>query len=230
MFFLLSALLIAPHAGFARAPFDDIQSHQASADIEAVYEKGIMLGTGDNKFSPDEFVDRAQLAVCLVKTFDLNIDDLQFIKAPVPADLYDDVEDNSWYGKAAMITGYKNIFNTADRKFRPHETIARAEAASAIVDSFTAKKLSVVTTMMWPDYTDTTNLTQKQQSDISFVFNTGIMRYTGNEFRPDGKITRAELATILNQTLKTLAVATPVQAAEPGSSPASGDPAANPRM
>jgi len=55
MFFLLSALLMAPHAGFARAPFDDIQSHQASADIEAVYGKGIMLGTGDNKFSPDEF-------------------------------------------------------------------------------------------------------------------------------------------------------------------------------
>ncbi|OPY57658.1 MAG: translocation protein TolB [Pelotomaculum sp. PtaU1.Bin035] len=228
MFFLLLTLLIAPPAGFAGTPFDDIQSQQASADIEAVYEKGIMVGTGNNKFSPDEFVDRAQLAVCLVKTFDLNLDDLQFIKEPVPADLYDDVEDNLWYSKAAMIIGYKNIFNTVDRKFNPYEVVTRAEAASAIEDSFTAKKLLVVTTMMWPDYIDTTNLTQKQQSDISFVFNTGIMRYTGNEFRPGEKITRAELATILNQTLKTLAVATPAQEAEPGSSLGAGDPAANP--
>jgi len=149
-------------------------------------------------------------------------------KAPVPADLYDDVENNSWYGKAAMIIGYNNIFNISDRKFKPHEAVTRAEAASAIADSFAAKKLSVVTTMMWPDYIDTTNLTQKQQSDISFVFNTSIMRYTGNEFRPDEKITRTELATILNQTLKTLAAATPAQEAEPGSSPVSGNPAANP--
>ena len=65
VFLLVSTLLIAPHAGFARTPFDDIQSHQASADIEAVYEKGIMIGTADTKFSPEEFVDRAQLAVCL---------------------------------------------------------------------------------------------------------------------------------------------------------------------
>ncbi|TEB10777.1 S-layer homology domain-containing protein [Pelotomaculum propionicicum] len=227
MFLLVSILLIAPYAGFARTPFDDIQS-QASADIEAVYEKGIMIGTASNKFSPDEFVDRAQLAVCLVKTFDLNYDDLKFVKAPVPSDLYDDVEDNIWYSKASMIIGYNKIFNIADRKFRPHEAVTRAEAASAIADSFAAKKLSVITTMMWPDYLDTTNLSQKQQSDISFVFNTGIMRYTGNEFKPDEKITRAELATILNRTLKTLAVATPAQEAGPGSSPDSSNPIITP--
>ncbi|MDD2554444.1 MAG: S-layer homology domain-containing protein, partial [Desulfotomaculaceae bacterium] len=69
---LAVTLLIAPGAGFARTPFDDIQSSPALADIEAVYEQGLMLGTGDNKFSPDDIVDRAQLAVCLVRTFDLN--------------------------------------------------------------------------------------------------------------------------------------------------------------
>ncbi|MDF9408393.1 MAG: translocation protein TolB [Pelotomaculum sp. PtaB.Bin013] len=219
IFLLVSTLLIVPHAGFARIPFDDIQSHQASADIEAVYEKGIMIGTGGNKFNPDEFVDRAQLAVCLIKTFDLNYDDLKFIKAPVPSDLYDDVEDNIWYSKASMIMGYKNIFNITGRKFKPYEAVTRAEVASAIADSFAAKKLSVITTMMWPNYIDTTNLTQKQQSDISFVFNTSIMRYTGSEFKPDEKITRAELATILNQTLKTLAVATPVDSSNPVTDP-----------
>lgn len=228
VFLLVSALLMAPYTAFGQTPFEDIQGHQAAADIETVYEKGIMAGTAGNKFSPDEFVDRAQLALCLVKTFGLNYDDLKFAKAPVPADLYDDVEDNVWYSNASMIIGYNKIFTIADRKFKPHEAVTRVEAASALADSFTAKKLSVITTMMWPDYLDTANLSQKQQSDISFVFNTSIMRYTGNEFRPNGKITRAELAVILNQTLKTLAVAMPAQEAEPGSPPAFNNPVPNP--
>lgn len=226
MFLLAASLLIAPHAGFAQVPFGDIQSNQALADIEAVYEKGIMLGTADNRFSPDGFVDRAQLAVCLVRTFDLNYNDLKFIKEPVPSDLYDDVGNNMWYSAAAMITGYNNIFDIANGNFKPQEAVTRMEVTSAIADSFAAKKISVITTEMWPNYLDITNLTQKQQSDISFVFNTSIMRHPGNEFKPDEKITRAELATILNRTLQTLAVATPANEAEPGSS-ASSNPAPN---
>lgn len=226
LFLFAATLLVAPHAGFARAPFDDIESGEALADIEAVYEKGIMLGTADDKFSPDEFVSRAQLAVCLVRTFNLNYDNQEFIKEPVPSDLYDDVEINMWYSDAAMITGYNNIFNIADRKLKIYEAVTRKEVASAITNSFAAKKLSVITTKMWPNYIDITELTQKEQSDISFVFNTGIMRYPGNEFGPDQNITRAELATILNRTLQTLAVATSAQEIEPGSAP-SNNPASN---
>lgn len=218
---LAATLLIAPAAGFAQTPFDDIQSSQALTDIEAVYEKGIMLGTADNKFSPDDIVNRAQLAVCLVRTFDLNNHDLQL---PVPSDLYDDVENNMWYSAAATIAGYNNIFDFTDRKFKPREAVTRAEAASAIADSFIAKKLSVITTEMWPNYLDITNLTQKQQSDICFVFNTSIMRYPGNEFKPEQNISRAELAAILNRTLQTLAVAVPADQEEPGNPPA-GNPA-----
>jgi len=123
-----------------------------------------------------------------------------------------------------MITGYNNIFDIAGRDFKPQEAVTRMEVASAIADSFAAKKLSVITTLMWPNYADMTNLTQEQQSDISFMFNTSIMRHEGNEFKPNEKITRAELATILNRTLQTLAVATPIQEAEPAeSSPASNN-------
>jgi len=209
---LAAALLIAPGAGLAQVPFDDVQSSQVLADIEAVYQKGIMFGTGDNKFSPDTIVDRAQLAVCLVRTFDLNCDDLQFVKEPAPSDLYDDVENDTWYSTAAMITGYNNIFDIEGREFNPQEAVTRMEVASAIANSFAAKKISVVTTLIWPDYVDIADLTQKQRSDINFIFNTGIMRYEGNEFKPNEKITRAELATILNRTLQVLAL----QSSNPG--------------
>ncbi|MGI6493181.1 MAG: S-layer homology domain-containing protein [Pelotomaculum sp.] len=230
MLLLAATLLIAPPAGFAGTPFDDIASNQALSDIESVYEKGIMLGTSDNKFNPDGIVNRAQLAVCLVRTFDLGYDYNKLIKAPVPADMYDDVEDNSWYGKASIIIGKNKIFDIPGREFKPYQAVTRAEVASAIAGSFAAKRLSVITTEMWPNYSDITNLPSKQQSDISFVFNTSIMRYTGNKFGPEQNITRAELAAILNRTLQTLAVATfapeiEPQDIEPGSA-SSNNPAA----
>ncbi|MDD3653148.1 MAG: S-layer homology domain-containing protein [Desulfotomaculaceae bacterium] len=194
---------------FAQTPFIDIQTHQSLSDIEAVYSKGLMIGTAANVFSPDEYVNKAQLAVCLVRTFDLGYDHIQFTRPPVPSDFYDDVENDLWYSDASLAMAYNNIFDFPDRKFKPHQTVTRSEVASAIADSFKTKGIQVITTLMWPPYSDTDNLSDKQQSDIAFMYNTQIMKYPGNEFKPDEKITRAELATILNHALSTIAIAQP---------------------
>ena len=58
---LLFFLLVAPHTGSAQTPFDDIQSNPAVADIEAVYEKGIMIGTTADKFSRMPLLTRHSL-------------------------------------------------------------------------------------------------------------------------------------------------------------------------
>ncbi|GBF32056.1 hypothetical signaling protein [Desulfocucumis palustris] len=207
LLFSVFVLLLMPGAVFAETPFSDVGKHEAAADIEALYKKGIMAGVANNKFNPDEYVTRAQLAVCLVKTFGLNYDNLNFVKKPVPSDLYDDVEAEQWYGEASMIIGYNNIFKSDGRKFQPDKVVTRMDVASSLADSFKAGNLSVITTLMAPTYSDMDNLTKKEMSDINFVFNTSIMRYEGSQFRPGNKITRAELATILNQTLKTIETA-----------------------
>lgn len=192
---------------FAQTPFIDVQTHQALSDIEAVYSKELMIGTAANVFSPDEYVDKAQLAVCLVRTFDLGYDHIQFTRPPIPSDLYDDVKNDLWYSEASLAMAYNNVFDFPDRKFKPHQTVTRAEVAGAITDSFKAKGIQVITTLMWPTYSDTADLSDKQLSDIAFMYNTQIMNYPGNEFKPNEKITRAELATILNHTLSTIATA-----------------------
>ncbi|OPX86365.1 MAG: Endo-1,4-beta-xylanase A precursor [Pelotomaculum sp. PtaB.Bin104] len=206
---LIASILFASSICFAQTPFIDVQANQALSDIEAVYGKGIMIGTAANIFSPGEYVDKAQLAVCLVRTFDLNYDHIHFIKEPLPSDLYDDVANDIWYGDASMTMAYNNIFDFPDRMFKPHQAVTRAEVASAIADSFKAKNLQVITTLIWPGYSDIAHLSDKQQSDIAFIYNTQIMNYPGNEFKPGEKITRAELAAILNKTLSTIAIAQP---------------------
>lgn len=209
LIFLLLGLFLAPGPVFALGtPFSDIDAHPAAKDIGAVYQKGIMIGTDSSHFAPDQLVTRAQLALCLVRTFGLNYEHLQFIKEPLPSDLYDDVDNQVWYGDASMVMAYNNILKAEDRKFRPGQPITRREAAGAIADSFRAARLSVITTQIWPNYSDVDSLTDKERPALNFIYNSGIMKYPGSEFLPQQNITRAELATILAKTLNTQAVAT----------------------
>ncbi|ATW27510.1 S-layer homology domain-containing protein [Candidatus Formimonas warabiya] len=100
-----------------------------------------------------------------------------------------------------------------DFGFDLHGGIGRMEAAKAIEKSFTAKKLSVIMTLMFPVYDDTENLDQEETDALSFVFNTGIMKgKTEGKFSPDDPITKAELAVILHRTLATLENASPMEA------------------
>lgn len=100
---------------------------------------------------------------------------------------------------------------TENRKFNPNQPVTRLEMAKAIQQAFKAKNLGVITTLMWPAFSDTSNLSQEDQNAISFIYNTGIMKGRSYQhFNPQDPITRAELAVILNRTLDTLQIAFPI--------------------
>jgi hypothetical protein len=54
-------------------PFTDISGHWAEAWIEQLYDEGITAGFPDGTFRPGENVNRAQMAVFLVATFNLTV-------------------------------------------------------------------------------------------------------------------------------------------------------------
>lgn len=97
-------------------------------------------------------------------------------------------------------------------EFSSEEVVTRIEVAKAIVKSFGVKNLSVMTTLMFPIYDDTADLDSDGNSALSFVFNTGIMiGRTAQNFFPDDSLTRAELAVVLDRTLKVLELAEPIE-------------------
>lgn len=208
---LLVTLLLVPSIGFAQTPFTDVENHWAATDIEAVYQKGLMQGITSNQFDPESNITRAEMAVCLDRLFKFDYDDKKFIKQPAISDLYDDVEENSWYSDVALKCGLNNIFSTEDRKFQPNQPVNRIEAGSAIEKSLLAKNLGVITTMMWPVFEDTVNIPAEDQNVICFVVNARIMQGNDDDqFRPYDSITRAEFAAILNRTAQTLEHAFPI--------------------
>ena len=81
---LVAGMLMLSVPGFAQTLFADIKGHWAVQDIDSAFQKGIMKDIANDKFASNKAVTRAEVAVCVDRLFDLNYDDLEFIKGPSP--------------------------------------------------------------------------------------------------------------------------------------------------
>ena len=90
--------------------------------------KGVIQGTGAQKFSPGESVTRADFITLLVRTLELKADYTEG---------FDDVPSGSYYHESVCIARKLGIVKgTGDNKFNPSEAISRQDmmvmAAAAI--------------------------------------------------------------------------------------------------
>lgn len=205
-------LTMAGTAAAQNAPgdFGDVQGHQAESDINFISDLGLMNYTGTNEqglklFSPDEKVSRAQLAVILQRTFQLDYGQIKFIKAPAATDYYQDVDNQAWYANALVMCAVNNIFPVSG-SFYPDQPVTRLETAQAIYNCFNAKGISVPMIMLYPVFNDTGSLSQVEMNAVIFADNTGIIKSDNNSFKPQETISRADMAGILSRCVKLLAV------------------------
>ena len=80
--------------------FSDMEDAKwALKQVELLYEKGIVSGTGDGLYSPHKNVTRAEMAKLMV-----SLGGFELITCELP---FDDVDRNSWY-YPYVCTAYKN--------------------------------------------------------------------------------------------------------------------------
>lgn len=103
---LIFTLSIQVFAGFS---FVDIEEVNEKDQIISLYERGIVKGTGQNKFSPEGFVTVAEGVQLIVNTFELNIDNIKFIKQPKATDYFINADDNAWYANALIIASINEL-------------------------------------------------------------------------------------------------------------------------
>ena len=93
-------------------------------EVETLYNIGIVDGTDEHKFSPDEPVTRAEFAVMAARFADLDY---------TGGNIFDDVPNGHWaysYINAAANAGW--VEGYPDGSFRPDEPISRAEVVRLV--------------------------------------------------------------------------------------------------
>ncbi len=90
--------------------------------------------------------------------------------------------------------------------FYPEQEITRIEVARTIYRGVNAKGLNIPMIMLMPHYQDMQGLSQEDTNALVFVSNTGLMKGDSQYWRPNDKVTRAELAQVMHGLIKLIAV------------------------
>lgn len=127
----LAALLVAGNmaAGIQAVSYGDVGTENAfSEQIGLLSDIGVIIGTGENEFSPDDNVTREQMALLLFRLM-IGKDTAGSLNTTSFTDLYDDTYSGaiSW----ANASGY--IIGTSDSTFEPTGGITMQDAMTMIV-------------------------------------------------------------------------------------------------
>ena len=190
---LLSLLMILVLLVPAQAadPFTDVSPDAWYADgVSSLTEKGIMIGTGNNTFSPENAFTRAQLATVLYRLAE---------NPPVSGeDVFTDTQPGTWYSDAVtwcasegIVQGYGNgLFGPSDPVTQEQLAVMLWRNAGSYV--------------IQNDDTDTLGASGYAVNGVRWAIVDGLVSERGPAFQPKESATRGQVADMVSRYLTLL--------------------------
>ena len=163
----------------------DIVGHWAEGDISVLVDKGIIKGLSETEYGPNQNMTRAQFVAIMNRAFP---DATRETGA-----VFDDVNETDWFYSDVM----KGLVNgTGDGKFGPDLPISRQDACVLVVRYMGGEATDE------PNILDYDAVSDYAKEAVAIVIGSGIVGgYPDGTFRPNGNITRAEVASIINRAI-----------------------------
>lgn len=138
MLVLAVATIVGVSQAFA-ADYSDLQkSHWAYKYINELTKEKVLYGYPDGTFRPDELATRAEFATMVVKS--LHQEDYP-IKETID---FSDVPKDYWaWGMIQRGVTFDMIKGVKDSKFRPEDSVTRAEAITVAINALTTENISM---------------------------------------------------------------------------------------
>lgn len=199
---LASALLCgglpcsAEAAGFGDVPADAWYKDY----VYDLVEKGVISGTSPTTFSPDKTLTRAEFATMLARSVlsegDLRQYEYKGSFKDVPLSFWGNRYIN-WAQEAGVVSG------CGDGTFAPYQPVTRQQMAVMVVNlaKATGRQMSPVNNTV--SFTDGGSIARYAAESVRVCQRAGVISgYTDGSFRPNGKATRSEAASLYSNFLK----------------------------
>lgn len=201
------AILVAVTALFAQATpalaadgstyFTDVHENDwFNADVGYAYERGILLGTGDDTFSPLEVTSRGMVVTVLYR----------FEGKPNPnaESTFPDVDQDEFYADAVawgeevgVVAGFD------DGLFRPNDPVTREQLAVFLLRYAELKGYDAEAEADLSDFSDEDEISAFAQAAVEWANANGLIRgLDDGRLAPRSNASRAEFAAILNRFFK----------------------------
>ena len=178
-------------------PFADVSgSDWFYNDVRYVYEKGIMDGTGADRFSPNAPLTRAMIVTILYR----------MAGSPAMSGVSDfkDVDSNKWFAKAVAWAAANGIVNGyGDSLFGPNDPVTREQLAAILYRYAVYGGMTAVTLEEnLGSFADTAQLSAYAIQAMNWAVGQGLINGSGSNLVPKAQATRAQVAAIIHRYLE----------------------------
>lgn len=176
-------------------PFVDVKQESTHYNaIVSLAEAGIVTGVTANSYKPNANATRGEAALFIANALQLNLNnvvDPNFSDVPV---------GSKYYKAIAILTELGVVSGYSDGKFKPGNTLTRAQIAKMLTLAFSLQLASSSTTK----FTDVNKIKDANTKKyIQTLVNNGVTTgTTATTYSPNNNLTRAQLATFLYRALQ----------------------------
>lgn len=173
--------------------FTDVSSSTPYAEsILFLVENGICSGVGNDKFAPNQKVDRATMISMLYRAQTYNDDFV--VKTESTTVPYFDVNEGDWYHEAVGWAVNAGIVNRSE-KLQPSTIITREEFAVALYRYTQARGYAAYQEAgRYHAYSDSVLLNYEPRCALTWAATAGYLTVEDSKLNPAGTMTRGELA------------------------------------
>ena len=177
--------------------FDDTKKHWAKDFIDYVVGRGLLDGSRENKFYPNEKMTRGMLVTALGKLAGVNVKKYE-------TNSFTDVQNDSFYHPYIEWAYSKGVvYGIGDGTFAPDKSITREEMAVIFERYAKVTGCKIHVTREASSYEDKENIGTEYRAAVKAMQQAGIMMgIDGNKFNPKGNATRAEVSAMLSRYIK----------------------------
>ena len=182
-----------PHPTFVDVSYSD-WFYEA---VMTVVTAGVFIGTGNNEFSPNSHITRAEFVKAIANFTGVNLSAFAGMQS-----IFDDVAADMWYSDAIeWATAYNIVTGFGDGTFRPYAPITREQMA-LVVFRFLQSTNFELPVMSTHAFVDQGSISYWALEAVLAMQATGIMIGNANgEFSPHDATTRAEVAALFARLL-----------------------------
>ncbi len=173
--------------------FEDLADYEwAEAAVNTLAEKGIIKGTSERTYSPEENITRADYAILLVRAFGLESDNTEN---------FADVNTADYYAKELAVARNTGIVSgMGNNMYAPADSITREDMMVMIYRAL--KTLGYELDAGSAEAADIDNVSDYAKEAVHALMVNGLVKGKDGYIDPEANTTRAEVAVLLERVLE----------------------------
>ncbi len=173
--------------------FTDVESDKWYYDsVEWVYKNGLLTGTSETKFSPNDPMTRGMLVTVFYRKEGRPIAPLTKVYPDVLRGKYY-VISIDWATAVGIVSGYSN------GNFGPEDSITREQLAKVLFQYAKFKGYDVEASADLSEFSDASNVSKYAEKYIKWTVAEGLIKGSNGRLNPKGEATRAEISAIIKR-------------------------------